>query len=79
MSIILNKTDYNAAVTVAEKICNKVSSRIFKLPNGKETNVTISLGASTFPIDGISSEELIESADKRLYNAKETGRNKVGK
>ena len=79
MSIILSNTDYDAAIMVAEKICSKISSRSFTLPNNKTTNVTVSLGASTFPIDGISSEELIESADKRLYNAKETGRNKVGK
>ncbi len=79
MSIILNNTDYDSAVNVAQKICNKIATRKFILPNGKTTEVTISLGASTFPQDGISSEEIIESADKRLYYAKENGRNQVGK
>lgn len=78
MSIILNHTEYDAAVTVAEKLCNKISSRDFRLPNGKDVKVTISLGASTFPADGINPEEVVESADKRLYNAKENGRNRVG-
>ena len=79
MSIILSNTDYDSALMVAEKIRSRIFSRNFVLPNNKTTNVTVSLGASTFPADGISSEELVESADKRLYKAKETGRNKVGK
>ena len=79
MSILLNHTDYDAAVNVANKICNKISSKDFILPNGKSTKVTVSLGVSTFPQDGISPEEIIETADKRLYFAKENGRNQVGK
>lgn len=78
MSIILPKTEHDVAITTAHKICERVSSKPFKLPNGKETSVTISLGVSTFPQDGSTTEELIESADKRLYNAKHNGRNQVG-
>ena len=78
MSIILAKTDYETALSTAKKICERVSSKNFKLPNGKETTVTISLGASTFPQDGITAEELIEAADVRLYHAKNNGRNQVG-
>ena len=78
MSIILFNTDYESALSTADKLCKRISSRVFKLPNGKDASVTISLGASTFPKDGIGVEEIIEIADKRLYNAKETGRNKVG-
>ena len=78
MSIILAKTDYETALSTAKKICERVSSKNFKLHNGKETTVTISLGASTFPQDGITAEELIEAADVRLYHAKNNGRNQVG-
>ena len=78
MSIILSNTNYDIALSTAKKICKRVSSRTFKLPKGKETFVTISLGVSTFPQDGISVEEIIEAADTRLYHAKNTGRNKVG-
>ena len=48
-----------------------------KLSNGRESNVTISLGVSTFGSDGETPAQLIEAADKRLYNAKENGRNRV--
>ena len=78
MSIILANTNYDIALSTAQKICKRVSTRNFKLPHGKETTVTISLGVSTFPQDGISVDEIIEAADKRLYHAKSTGRNKVG-
>lgn len=79
MSIILTNTDYETALNIAQKICDKVAGKNFKLPNNIETKVTISLGVSTFPQDGIGIEELIEVADKHLYNAKEAGRNQVGK
>lgn len=78
MSIILPKTDHEIATFTANKICARVSSKDFRLPNGRETSVTISLGVSTFPNDGVTAEELIEAADKRLYNAKHNGRNQVG-
>lgn len=78
MSIILPNTGKDIAHSTAEKICQRVSANKFKLPAGKEVTVTISLGVSTFPHDGQTPAELIEAADKRLYNAKSNGRNRVG-
>ena len=78
MSIILPNTTKDEAFSTAQKICNRVASKKFKLFGGKETNVTISLGVSTFPADGESAVDIIEAADKRLYNAKNNGRNQVG-
>jgi diguanylate cyclase (GGDEF)-like protein len=39
--------------------------------------MTISLGLSTFPDDARTVEELIDTADKALYQAKAQGRNRV--
>jgi len=79
MVIILPSNDFEHAFAAAEKICNKVAQTPFHL-NAKVTkNVTISLGVATFPDNGQTPAELIEHADKGLYKAKETGRNKVGK
>lgn len=78
MSIILPNTPKEEAFSTAQKICERVASKKFKLFSGKETNVTISLGVSTFPADGESAVDIIEAADKRLYNAKNNGRNQVG-
>lgn len=79
MSIILPNTGEEEAFSTAQKICERVAQHNFKLANGKETNVTISLGVSTFPKDGETAESLISTADKRLYDAKNNGRNQVGK
>ncbi len=78
MSIILPNTKNSEAISIAQKLCNMVAEKPFKLSNNRESNVTISLGVSTFgQEDGTEPSKLIESADKRLYNAKENGRNRV--
>lgn len=77
MSIILPNTKYEEAVSIANKLCALVAEKKCKLSNGRESNVTISLGVSTFGADGETPAMIIEAADKRLYNAKENGRNRV--
>lgn len=77
MSIILPSTTYEEAVNLANKLCNLVSRKRCKLSGGRESQVTISLGVSSYGSDGTTPSELIESADKRLYNAKGNGRNRV--
>ena len=79
MSIILPNTGKDVAYSTAEKICKRVSDNKFRLIGDKEVTVTISLGVSTYPYDGNTASELIEAADKRLYNAKHNGRNQVGR
>ena len=78
MSIILPNTGKNVAHSTAEKICQRVSANKIRLQGDREVSVTISLGVSTFPYDGKTPSEMIDAADKRLYNAKNSGRNKVG-
>ena len=77
MSIILPSTTYEEAVNLAKKLCTIVSEKRYRLSNGKESSVTISLGVSSYGKDGDTPSKLIEIADKRLYNAKGNGRNRV--
>lgn len=77
MSIILPNTIKDEAFTTAQKICNRVAEKKFKLIGDKETGVTISLGVATFPFDGDTAQKIIEAADKKLYEAKNNGRNQV--
>ena len=79
MSIILTNTNNTDANITAEKICKAVSANPLKLVNGKDVNVTISLGVSTYPENGLTSQEMIKYADDCLYIAKENGRNQVGR
>jgi diguanylate cyclase (GGDEF)-like protein len=77
-ALILIETNKQAAGIVAEKIRRLIEEYNFKYedtqPAGK---ITVSMGVATFPEDGKTFDELIGTADKRLYHAKETGRNRV--
>lgn len=77
MSIILPNTDKDEAVITAEKICQLIAEKPFKLANNQESNVTISVGVATYPQNGETPAKLIEYSDKCLYVAKENGRNQV--
>ena len=77
MSIILPNIDKKEAYSVAEKICTRVSEKTYKLYGDSISHVTISLGVATFPYDGEDASTLIENADKKLYEAKKNGRNRV--
>ena len=79
MAIILPNTGLDDAITTANKICHAVAENPFKLLGGIECRVTISLGVATYPIHGKVPQDLIEASDKGLYDAKENGRNQVGK
>lgn len=79
MTILLNHTSVPDAIRTAKKICQTVAEKKYRLSQDLEVNVTISLGVATFPENGQEPAELIEYADKCLYNAKENGRNQVGK
>ena len=42
-----------------------------------EVRVTLSIGVATFPAHGDSGADLIQSADRALYEAKRQGRDRV--
>lgn len=78
MTIILNNTSRETAVNIAKKVCDTIASKKYALTPDLEVQITISLGVSTYPMNGKNPTELIEYADKCLYKAKENGRNQVG-
>lgn len=77
-ALILPGTDEQGAFTLAERIRHKVEETHFDnqeiQPEGK---ITISAGIGTFPDDAVIVEDLIIAADRAMYHAKYTGRNKV--
>jgi diguanylate cyclase (GGDEF)-like protein len=42
-----------------------------------EIRKTISAGIATFPVHGVTSQEVLTAADRSLYAAKANGRNRV--
>ncbi len=74
--VLCEETDTAGAVLLAERIREELESRIIQTEIGK-LSVTTSIGVATFPNDSSDAGGLFESADKALYKAKETGRNRV--
>jgi two-component system cell cycle response regulator len=82
--IILPNTDARTAAELAERIRQKHESHVFIIEyekNGQKLRVnhrqTISMGVTQLKGPINTTKEFLESADKKLYNSKQTGRNKV--
>ncbi|MFC1523696.1 HDOD domain-containing protein [Thermodesulfobacteriota bacterium] len=78
-AIILPETSIKDAALLAERLRRSIERMEVTADQTRISNITISLGVTTFiPDKGLKSEEeIIQAADKALYNAKNTGRNKV--
>ncbi len=72
---IIPGTDRDGALTMAERLRTKVGNNGFLL-DGREIEVTVSIGVATCPHDAVTREQLIEKADQALYYAKKNGRNR---
>lgn len=77
--IVLYDINEESAVIRAEKLRKEAASLIIKYGAQVTGSLTVSIGLAMYPRDGVSSAQLIESADKALYFAKNSGRNKVVK
>jgi len=71
-AIVLHGVSKDNALAIAERIRCAVSERQFS-----SSTVTISMGIAEFPADGATPGEIIDRADRALYQAKVTGRNRV--
>ncbi|MBR1942338.1 diguanylate cyclase [bacterium] len=74
--IIMPETSLENAAIPAERLREKIAGNDF-VYNGVKINLTVSIGISTMNSEFNNQKEIVETADKALYNAKQTGRNKV--
>lgn len=74
--VLLPETDKAGAARAAERLRSAVAFQEFMIYD-EIAKATISAGVSVFPDDSEKMNELIEFADKALYQAKAGGRNKV--
>jgi len=72
-AIILPQSASNDAFVVAERVRGRIAAEMSK----RDIKVTASLGLASWPIDGVTSDEMVNAADKALYYAKETGGNRT--
>jgi diguanylate cyclase len=74
--IVLVETEINDAEVVAERIRQQLASRDMRLPAGGNLRVTASLGLAAYD-NHPDYNQLIETADTALYQAKNSGRNRT--
>lgn len=72
--LVLPGTDVDGAVILADRIRSGVEALCFD-PEGKK--VTVSAGVACWDGDDKGWEEMVSRADQALYQAKESGRNRV--
>jgi len=75
-SILLLETDKAGAIMVAERLSARISRRRIKVFD-ENLDLSVSVGVASFPQNTLYSDVLVEVADKALYKAKVSGRNKV--
>ncbi|MBU0650777.1 GGDEF domain-containing protein [bacterium] len=76
--ILLSETDDKDAYFVAQRIRTVVEEHNFMF-NNKPLKVTVSLGVASYPLHSLEIDEVLVKADKALYQAKNSGRNRVVK
>jgi diguanylate cyclase (GGDEF)-like protein len=76
--VLLQNTDKHQAEIYAEDIRKTIENHPFLYREMQPLGfISISGGIAEFPHDGESIKELIENADKALYESKESGRNRI--
>jgi two-component system cell cycle response regulator len=70
LTLILAKSDVQAARLVTEKILENIAKFSYKAPNGNAIKLGISGGIAIYPNHGRSGPELLRAADAALYDAK---------
>ncbi|MCW9024620.1 MAG: DUF484 family protein [Gammaproteobacteria bacterium] len=82
-AILLTHTAKPEALEIAERIRSKIESHEICLEDERRLKITISIGCCDLEADSITAStndlgaKLISTADAALYQAKETGRNRV--
>jgi len=77
-AVIMPMTKVQDAALVMSRIRADLQDRTFYSPyDDRDFNILISVGIAQFPSDGETADSLTRSADEALYEAKETGRNRV--
>jgi diguanylate cyclase (GGDEF)-like protein len=71
-AVLAPETDELEGYQLAERLRAEVRATFARQPE----KMTVSCGVASFPVHGISTGELLHSADRALYEAKEAGRDR---
>jgi len=78
---VLPRIDNIQCLHIAQRLVKKVNEHEFfvgsKGANKRQVSITVSIGVSTTSVDTINSSDLYLQADKALYHAKTSGKNRA--
>jgi diguanylate cyclase (GGDEF)-like protein len=75
--VVQTKTSADAVVQRANKLRQRIASHEVFFEGERLGPVTLSIGAALFPDHGASAPSVLRAADRALYRAKRSGRNRV--
>ncbi len=76
-AVLLPETDVEGGAKLAERIRHTLAEQELVAANGHTFQVTASFGVAAFPAAS-SQDQLVAAADRGLYDAKRSGKNRVG-
>jgi len=79
IAVILPETNNAGAMIAGERMRAAIEGHMFKLKEGRDLSLTISIGVATFPEHAATAQELVNATDRALHIAKERGRNQVSR
>ena len=75
--VLLPETELNEGFKVVERLRQTWASNRLTLSEGQPINSTISIGLTQYPPNRVSFEQLLQTSDQALYDAKNSGRNRT--
>ncbi|HEY8097110.1 MAG TPA: bifunctional diguanylate cyclase/phosphodiesterase [Methylobacter sp.] len=76
-AIILTETGPKGARIVAEKVGEALREMAITSAQGNRFHLTVSIGVSSYPVDGLTIDALLEGVDVAMYKAKDMGKDSV--
>jgi diguanylate cyclase (GGDEF)-like protein len=76
-ALVLPDTGGEGAFAVGERIRERIAAHSFLNGDNLDIHLTASVGVATLPDVAASAEELVQAADKAMYQVKESGKNGI--
>jgi diguanylate cyclase (GGDEF)-like protein len=76
-ALVLPDTGGEGAFAVGERIRDRLAEHKFLAVDGLDIHLTASVGVATLPDVAASAEELVQAADKAMYQVKDSGKNGI--
>ncbi|MGK5087791.1 diguanylate cyclase [Bdellovibrionota bacterium FG-2] len=74
---VLTPCDLETAKNVAHRVLRLVAEQPFAEEQGLNLHLSVSIGVAVFPLHARSKKEIIDAADRAMYDAKKRSRNSV--